>query len=279
MSAISAAQWESYDRDGFLKLGPTLSKAETGALAAQIEDIMLGRLSYPGMMMQLDLGGAYDEMPEQTKSFKGARLDYRKIQDLERDPLYLIFLNKAVFREACSRVYPNAEGISIYRAMFMNKPAGKGTELPWHQDGGENWNIAPDPLLTAWTALSPSTLESGAVQVVRGSHKLGLLSKKGHLISEQMAERHCSADKVVNLEAEAGESYLLHNFLIHRSGVNTTASPRMAFSVCYMDGLTRHKKYRTSYPTVFRNETLPKSGTEHLGTGTFFTPVPVPGAL
>ena len=46
-------------------------------------------------------------------------------------------------------------------------------------------------------------------------------------------------EKGIYLEAEAGEVIILHNFLLHRSGVNRTEQPRRAFSVCYMDAATR----------------------------------------
>ena len=46
-------------------------------------------------------------------------------------------------------------------------------------------------------------------------------------------------EAVIDLEAEAGEAILLHNFLLHRSGINSTASARRAFSVTYMDAKTR----------------------------------------
>jgi len=34
--------------------------------------------------------------------------------------------------------------------------------------------------------------------------------------------------------ARAGEALLLHNYLWHKSGLNTTAEPRRAFTVCFM---------------------------------------------
>ena len=42
----------------------------------------------------------------------------------------------------------------------------------------------------------------------------------------------------IPLEMEAGEAVLLHNYLPHSSGVNSTAIARRAFSVCYMDAAT-----------------------------------------
>ena len=70
--------------------------------------------------------------------------------------------------------------------MVMSKPAGPdggGTPLPWHQDGGDWWALDRDPLTFVWLALSPATRENGAVQVVRGSHRRGLLSRRGHTLS------------------------------------------------------------------------------------------------
>jgi hypothetical protein len=51
--------------------------------------------------------------------------------------------------------------------------------------------------------------------------------------------RYAPAEAVIDLGAEAGEAFLLHNFLLHRSEINSTASARRAFSVTYMDAKTR----------------------------------------
>ena len=122
--------------------------------------------------------------------------------------------------------------------MFMNKPARKGTYPPWHQD---RWtHLDRDPLITLWTALDPATIANGAVQIVPGSHKAGLINPShgsGFLTSEQ-AEQHAPADEIVYLELKPGEAALLHNYLLHASAVNETDVPRRAFSVCYMDART-----------------------------------------
>ena len=57
------------------------------------------------------------------------------------------------------------------------------------------------------------------------------------------AKTHCPEDQVVNLELKAGQVALLHNWTIHRSGVNNSKSmSRRAFSVNYMDGSTQLAK-------------------------------------
>ena len=105
----------------------------------------------------------------QSRGHKGATLAYRKIQDLELDPLFCAFLTRPLFLEICARIYGDHTPIALFRAMFMNKPAHQGTFLPWHQD---RWSaLDRDPLVTVWTALDPATRDNGCVQLIPGSHR------------------------------------------------------------------------------------------------------------
>ncbi|MDQ3815630.1 MAG: phytanoyl-CoA dioxygenase family protein [Armatimonadota bacterium] len=239
---ISEEQWHQYERDGYLKLGKVLSDDDLGALQNRIDEIMLGKanVDYDRMLMQLDSAtGEYGDAGVQSKGFKGATLNYRKIQELEFDPLFLAYMRRPLFREICSRVYGAQTPIAAFRAMFMNKPAQRGTMLPWHQD---RWtHLDRDPLITVWTALDPATVANGCVQVIVGSHQYGLInpSHPSAFVTEEQAQRFAPPDKVLHLELDAGEAVLLHNWLLHSSDVNRTDIPRRAFSVCYMDANTR----------------------------------------
>lgn len=250
---ISDSDWKSYEDLGYLRLGKVLSDGDLQALRQRIDDIMLGKadLDYNRVLMQLDSEtGVYEDAGQQSRGHKGSTLGYRKIQDLEFDPLFLEFMQRPIFREISERVYGASTPIAAFRAMFMNKPARKGTFLPFHQD---RWTaLDRDPLVTTWTALDPATKANGCVQIVPKSHKFGLINKAhaaGFLTKEQAAE-YCSPDKVEFLELEAGEVALLHNWLLHGSDVNRTDIPRRAFSVCYMDARTKASNSET-FTTVF----------------------------
>jgi hypothetical protein len=134
--------------------------------------------------------------------------------------------------------------------MIMNKPAGQGTVLPWHQDGGDVWALDRDPLVTIWVALDPATRANGCVEVVPGTHRLGLLTRHGSTLSADDAARHCPPGSVLPLEVAAGHAVLLHNWLIHRSGVNPTPAPRRAFTTCYMDARTQSTLTGNHFPLV-----------------------------
>ena len=238
---ITEQQWKFYEDNGYVVLGKLLSDADLKALQQRIDEIMLGKaaLNYDKILMQLDSStGNYEDAGVQSRGFKGATLDYRKIQDLEYDPLFLEYMQRPVFRDICRRTYGEID-IACFRAMFMNKPARKGTYLPWHQD---RWVfLDKDPVITLWTALDPATVGNGCVQVIPGSHKMGLINPEHNsgFLTKQQGIDYCPKEKVVYLELKPGEVALLHNWLLHASDVNKTDISRRAFSVCYMPADTK----------------------------------------
>ncbi|MFA6109585.1 MAG: phytanoyl-CoA dioxygenase family protein [Candidatus Latescibacterota bacterium] len=241
---ISDAQWQQYEQDGYVSLGRILDDRELTALQERIDAIMLGRteLDYDLLMMQLDsVTGQYADAGAQTRGHEGSTLAYRKIEGVEFDRSFLEYMQRPVFRQACARQYGADTPIAVFRAMFMNKPAGQGTVLPWHQD---RWTFLDrDPLLTLYTALDPATRQNGCVQVIRGSHRWGLVNPdhtSGFLTPEQ-AQAALAEHEVVFLEMEPAEVVLLHNWLLHSSDVNRSAQSRRAFSVCAMEAATRRR--------------------------------------
>src|SRR4051812_16051075 len=107
-SALSDRQWRQFDEQGYVNLGRVLSDDDLAALQQRIDDIMLGRasLDYQRIFMQLDSDtGRYQDAGVASRGHKGATLNYRKIQDLEFDPLFLAYMQRPIFREICQRVY------------------------------------------------------------------------------------------------------------------------------------------------------------------------------
>ena len=256
---LTDARLQEFRRRGYLRLGKLLGDEELRALRVRIDEIMLGTapVPYDRMLMQLDPGTS----PPQRKrgastGHKGATLAYRKIQDLELEPLFRSYMQRPLFAELCRRIYGEGRAISTFRAMFMNKPAGAGTDLRWHQD---RWvDLDRDPQITVWTALDPASTANGCMQIVPGSHRRlrNARDGSGFLSEEQRAElerlidagdpEHCP----LHLELEAGAAVLLHNWTLHRSGTNAAAIPRRAFSVCYMDAATRSHRGQP-FPLIF----------------------------
>jgi len=233
---ITKSQLNQFDQVGFFKMDRVISRKGFQEIRERMEDITQGRIQYPGMSFQLDGSSkAYDSVPR-GGGFQGPSDNYRKIQGWEKDPVFLKYMQHKIFRDLTQKLI--GDKVSIYRAMFMNKPPQSGTNLPYHQDGGAGWGLSSylaNQFVTVWTAIDNAYVESGCIQVVPGSHKLGLLSDQGHTITEEQVKEYASEEKSAYLEAQMGEIFVLHNFLLHKSGINQTNKPRRGFSVCYMD--------------------------------------------
>lgn len=247
-------QHQTFMEQGYLRLGSLLGPAALTALQQRIDDIMLGKIPYPQMRFQLDgATGEYKNLPPDSEGHKGATLQYRRITGLEDDPLFLAYIQHPIVHQICLRYI--GPDVSIFRAMFMNKPAQQGTVLPWHQDVGEGWGLDRNPIITIWTALDDATAANGCMQVVPGSHKLGVVNPQ-HFVSETDQQRYIADHSVIDLEVPAGEAVLLHNLLFHRSGINPTPGARRAFSTAYLEAATCDRTTGQTFPRVFGAEAL-----------------------
>lgn len=244
MGYITDDQWEEFNTEGFLRLGKIASDDILGAMQQRIDDIMLGKadLDYDRMLMQLDSSdGAYDSAGAQTRGHKGKTLNYRKIQLLERDPIFLAYMQLPIFEEAAQHFYGDLP-VAAFRAMFMNKPAGLGTVLPLHQD---RWRaLDRDPRLTIYTALDDANEENGCVEIIpRTQHEILNPKHPSGFLTPEMEQTFVDDPRRKPLVLEAGEVVLMNPWMIHGSGINRTDHSRRAFSVCLMDARTMSQRY------------------------------------
>ena len=90
---------ERFTARGYLRLGKVASAGELAGLQRRIDDLMLGRVRYPNMRMQL-----FEEETGQLRRTLGneaSTLSYRRIDDLEQDPLFLAYMQQPLFRGIC----------------------------------------------------------------------------------------------------------------------------------------------------------------------------------
>lgn len=242
------AALEGYAARGYARIGLALSREGIAALDARAEDLMLGRVSYPGLFFQHEAAsGRYEDLPY-GEGYQGPSLDYRKLEKLEKDPLFFAWIQNPLFERIARALIPGE--VAIYRAALFNKPVWGGSPLPWHQDGGSFWGLDRDPTLQIWTALDDAPEGGGCLEVVEGSHKAGLATPLGGVIPAEVVAAADAERRVTPLPVRAGEVILVHNHLWHRSGVNRSGHPRRALTICYMSRATRCLRKRRA-PRVF----------------------------
>jgi ectoine hydroxylase-related dioxygenase (phytanoyl-CoA dioxygenase family) len=242
MSVDVGAAVAHFREHGWARLGTVAGEPVLEGLRARADAIMLGRVVHEGLFFQRDSEtGRYEDLVF-GRGWEGPSLEYRKIEKLELDPVFRAWLENEVFERVCRAVLGDA--VALYRATLFTKGAGGGTNLPWHQDGGSFWGLDRHPELQIWTALDDAPPEAGCVEVVDGSHTGGLATPLGGTIPREISEKRGVEGRALPLPAQAGEVLLIHNYLWHRSGCNTTGRPRRAFTVSYLDAATRCTRRR-----------------------------------
>lgn len=223
---LDEQQWQRFSLDGYLHLGRVLTGPELEALRARADELASGG---PGS--------------------GGERL--RVLEGLEHDDVFRPLVAHQLFLEVCGRMYAPHAPVSVFHAMVIEDPASAGEETvgAWRQDGGADWQLDRDPLVTLWVALDDAA-GAGAIEAVRGSHRSGLLTARGGELSERDAAIHCDAEGTVALEVPSGHALLLHSWLIRRTAANRSSTPRRVFTGCYLDGRTINVTSGGHYPVV-----------------------------
>ena len=117
--------------------------------------------------------------------------------------------------------------IQHIRAVLPIKRSQRGP-TPWHQDAGVCWpDTDPYFMLTVWIPIVDATLENGCLQVLPGSHKMGLF--KHDWTSGGLAvlpENQPSGLTPKPLPIRAGGVILFHNYTLHSAKPNESDSIR-----------------------------------------------------
>ena len=126
------------------------------------------------------------------------------------------------------------------------KEANSETFVSWHQDS-EYWGIDSDQLITAWVALSPSTIESGCMRMLPGSHRAPALSHTDTFQENNMLTRGqtifgVDEDKAVNIEVDTGEAVYFAYRIAHASHPNRSNDRRIGVAIRYISPLARQTK-------------------------------------
>ena len=129
--------------------------------------------------------------------------------------------------------------ILCWSTTFFIKEANSPAYISYHQDL-TYWGLDPADVVTAWIALSPATLESGAMRFLPGSHTTEVLPHKDTFAKDNLLTRGQEVDvevdesKLVDILLQPGEMSLHHVKLVHGSMPNRSADRRIGFAVRYI---------------------------------------------
>jgi hypothetical protein len=129
--------------------------------------------------------------------------------------------------------------IRLFHFTIWPKSPGEPAFVSWHQDA-TYFGLEPAVHITAWVALTDVPVESGAVEVVPGSHTHGQLhhgqfADEANLLSRgQTLTADFDRGNTMFMTLKAGQMSLHHTHLIHRSGPNLSSDRRIGFGISYI---------------------------------------------
>jgi len=245
---LSAEQWESWEKDGFLKLSDLLSEDLKKDVVSWVDEI--GNWGpEPGKWMCY-----YEKAPEgstdkhmlcRTENFLPFHYRLRNLLTEEgpvMDVLEQLLNERAV----------------LFKEKVNYKLAGGGG-FPAHQDAPAFKSFGQRNHLTVNIAVDEATPENGCLQVAPGHHKRGLFPQHpvhGGLSEEEEAK----LDNWIDVPLQSGDVLVFNSWLPHRSGANKTSRARRAVYITYngeTDGNFRDKYYevkRKEFPPLHERE-------------------------
>ena len=213
---LSAAQMARYERDGFVFPVEAFSPAEAARY--------LGRLEAFEARDGRRFGKGHNFKPH---------LLFTWVDEIVHHP--------AVLDPVEDLIGPD---IRLFHLSVWPKPAHDPAFVSWHQDA-TYFGLEPAVQVTAWVALTDAPLESGCMEVVPGSHRLGQLhhgqiDSPDNLLSRgQTVTADIDRNDSVFMAVGAGQMSLHHTHLVHRSGPNRTDHRRIGLGISYIPAAAR----------------------------------------
>jgi hypothetical protein len=204
-----------YARDGFYFPYDVVSEAEAAAILADLE-AGEAALADPGRRAELSMLRSYP-----------ARL-LPSFDRLIRHPRLI---------DAVSQIL-GPDLLAWGSGLFIKEPASPSF-VSWHQDL-TYWGLDEANEVTAWVALSPSTVESGCMRFVPGSHLKRLVPHVDSFAKDNLLTRgqeiavEVDEENAVDIVLRPGQASLHHGHLFHASGPNRSSVRRVGVAIRYI---------------------------------------------
>ena len=147
--------------------------------------------------------------------------------------------------------------IFCWGADFFIKNPDDRKRVTWHQDS-TYWGLSKRDIVTAWVAFTPSTVASGCMRVVPGSHLKDQLPHRDTFAADNLLSRgqeiEVEVDEAaaVDVVLEPGQMSLHHVRLIHGSELNGSRNRRIGFAIRYIPTYVRQLNGMRDAATLVR---------------------------
>jgi len=225
---------------------------------AQVEAFRRDGAIHPiTLMSREDAAGYHDRFQALESSMEGevqarfrlkAHLPFPWLTELIRQPVMLDVVEDLL-----------GPDILVWGTSFFTKPPNDDRFVSWHQDS-TYYGMEPPETITVWVAFSDSTIESGCLRFLPGTHMGAAImphvetyDPKNILARGQTIEGGDSSN-AIDMPLAAGQCSIHHNKTIHGSNPNRSGEPRIGFTVHITTPDVRQTQFDGATGTLVRGE-------------------------
>jgi len=145
--------------------------------------------------------------------------------------------------------------ILCWGASFFTKKANDRRFISWHTDTFY-YAFEPAETLTAWFSFNDSTVESGCVRYIPGSHRQDTIHDffpdPDNLAGQGQTARDVDESRAVDAVLRAGEVVFHHESVVHGSQPNRSSRPRIGLSIHYCAPHVRETRFQGATAMLVR---------------------------
>jgi phytanoyl-CoA hydroxylase len=227
---VSPAEQAAFERDGYVHLPQVLAPDEVDAIEVVYDRFMRREIDVPGRDLNDMVTGEYGTDPSHYAVFN-VMLPRRYFPDWQGNVFERVALSIA--EQLCG------EGMVLdFDQLLAKHPGRDDAVFAWHQDQAYWINTDDRRTATCWLAVDDSTLESGCMQFLPGSHREPVRPHRP--ISGSRDDQHTlvtdlrPGDVLVPVEIRRGDITVHNEGVLHGSGGNTsTANRRRAYIAAF----------------------------------------------
>jgi phytanoyl-CoA hydroxylase len=237
-----SADLDAYRENGFVLLKGFFPKEEIARIYDDAKEIFALQMVRCGLVDSTRL--AKEEF--ESGMYRLFQVDLRSFTNCGKQAQHLISLHRLSLDqriiEKLSDLNLEFPNISTRPVLYFNSERLAKKEVYWRLSAHQDWRSMQGSLdsVVVWLPLVDIGKELGALEVIPGSHRLGLLEAE---IVDGYGKLRGGVDEsnATPVEVEAGDALFFSTFLVHRSGTNATGSIRWS---C-------HFRYNNLYETTF----------------------------
>jgi ectoine hydroxylase-related dioxygenase (phytanoyl-CoA dioxygenase family) len=180
--------------------------------------------------------------------------DYRsvisQVRDLwKHDSLFQKLIFESTLPQIAAQLM-NRPAARLLHDHIISKPQGNSSEVPWHQDY-PYWPVDHNFGLSCWLAMDDVDSESGALEIIPGSHLSGEEAPVDFM-GGQRADLNIHP-KAIRLPVKKGDVVILHSLTWHRTGPNNSLPNRRAYISLWIPPESRYAPLHADWHPVNYN--------------------------